>query len=144
MSTEPNIQERLNTYSQKTNANAVQIALLDQRQTVTEKRVEEYHKRLHEVEDAVLVLRTIQEIHATKIASVHKIVIGNGERETIPADIERLENSIKNILHVDWSAMSIRIQNLEKFQDTLSSRMWQVWMAILLLLVTNILTLILK
>jgi hypothetical protein len=107
------IQQRLSDYSIKTNTNTVNIALLNQRMDVLERRTEEYHKRLHEVEDAILTIKVVQGIHDTQIHAMRKILVGNGERDTIPFDLDRLENSIQGILKVDWVGMGNRLKTLE-------------------------------
>lgn len=132
------ITQRLNDYSLRTNTNAMQTALLDQRLTITEKRVEEYHQRLHKAEDDLLVAKTVQAIHDTQIQSMRKILVGNGTRDTIPFDLDRLENSIQGILKVNWQAMLTRLDELEEFKKTVDARAWQVWMVIIGLVITSI------
>ena len=139
-----NIAQRLSDYSVKTNVNAMQTALLDQRLAITEKRVEEYHQRLHKAEDELLVAKTVQTIHDTQINAMRKIVIGNGDRETIPMDMERMERNIQDILKVDWAAMRITLDELEKYKEKVDSRSWQIWLAIILALVASVLNLVLK
>ena len=139
-----NITQRLSDYSTRTNVNAMQTALLDQRLAITEKRVEEYHQRLHKAEDELLVAKTVQTIHDTQINAMRKIVIGNGDRETIPMDMERMERNIQDILKVDWAAMRIRLDELEKYKEKVDSRSWQIWLAIILALVASVLNLVLK
>jgi hypothetical protein len=113
--------QRLSDYSQKTNTNTVNIALHDQRLTVLERRVEEYHKRLHDAEDTLLTVKVVQGIHDLQISGFKRILLGNGERETIPMDIERLEREIQSILKVDWVGMSNRLKAMEDKESNTSA-----------------------
>ncbi len=130
--------ERLKDYSTRTNTNAMQIALVDQRMAISEKRLDEYYTRLGKTEADVLVVKTVQAIHDTQLASMRKILVGNGDRETIPMDLDRLERNIQDILKVDWKTMQIQLRELEKLRDSISTRTWQIWMLIIGLLLTSL------
>jgi hypothetical protein len=94
--------------------NAMNIALVDQRTVVLEKRVDEYHNRLHKQEDEMLVVKTKQEIHDAQIQGMRKILVGNGDRETIPMDLERMDRAIAEILKVDHRELASRLRTLEE------------------------------
>ena len=130
--------QRLSDYSTRTNVNAMNIALVEQRMAVVERRQEEYHQRLHKVEDESLVMKTVQSIHDVQIQGVRKILVGNGDRETIPMDMDRMERSIQDILKVDWTAMRLKTEDLEKWKETASARMWQIWMIVIGLTLTSV------
>lgn len=117
------VTQRLSEYSTRTNVNAMNIALVQQSVAIVEKRMEEYHLRLHKVEDEFLVIKTIQQIHDTQIQSMRKILIGNGDRETIPMDLERLDRAIADILKVDHRDLQNRLKNLED-RATWERRLW--------------------
>lgn len=132
------ITQRLSDYSLRTNTNAMNIALIEQRMAVVERRQEEYHLRLHKVEDENLVMKTVQSIHDAQIQGVRKILIGNGDRETIPMDMDRMERAIQDILKVDWTAMRLKTEDLEKWKEAFTARMWQIWMLVIGLAITSI------
>jgi hypothetical protein len=132
------ITQRLSDYSTRTNVNAMNIALIEQRMAVVERRQEEYHLRLHKVEDENLVMKTVQSIHDAQIQGVRKILIGNGDRETIPMDMDRMERAIQDILKVDWTAMRLKTEDLEKWKEAFTARMWQIWMLVIGLAITSI------
>lgn len=127
-------QERLTIYSQRIAANATQVALAEQRLASLEKLVETYHRRIHELENDVITMKVVQTIHDTDIKGVKKIMVGNGTRDTIPMDIQRLETNIQNILKVDWQEMQGEIEDLKKVKD----RAWQIAVIILGLIISNI------
>jgi hypothetical protein len=108
-------QQRLSEYSTRTNVNAMNIALIDQRTAILEKRVDEYHGRLHTAEDELLVVKTVQQIHDTQIQAMRKILVGNGDRETIPMDLERMDRAIAEILKVDHKELASRLGTLENY-----------------------------
>lgn len=135
--TENEVQERLKDYSTKTNVNAMNIELLKQSSAVNEKRLDEYHKRLHESEDTLLVIKTVQAIHDTQIQALRKILVGNGERETIPMDIERLEREIQDILKVDWRSMKVELVELDEWKKEVTSRVWQISVIVIGLVITT-------
>jgi hypothetical protein len=132
------INERLKDYSTRTNVNAMQNALLDQRVTVLEKRVDEYHLRLHKNEDDLLITKTKQEIHDAQIQSMRKILVGNGDRETIPMDLQRMDQMITEILKVDWNKAQRELDDLSEWKKTLESRGWQVAVIIIGLIISNV------
>ncbi len=132
------VNQRLNDYSLRTNTNAMATALLDQRLAIMEKRVEEYHQRLHKAEDDLLVAKTVQAIHDTQIAAMRKILMGNGNRDTIPMDLERLELNIQGILKVDWATMQNSLKDLAEFKNKIDSRAWQVAVIIIGLVISNL------
>lgn len=131
-------QTRLQEYSTRTNVNAMNVALVEQRQTVTEKRVDEYHMRLHKAEDELLVVKTKQEIHDVQIQGMRKILVGNGDRETIPMDIQRMEQAISNILKADWNKAQAELDDLNEWKDKVESRAWQVAVIIIGLIISNV------
>jgi hypothetical protein len=131
-------QGRLKDYSLRTNVNAMNVALLDQRLTVNEKRTDEYHQRLHKQEDEMLIVKTKQEIHDVQIQAMRKILVGNGDRETIPMDIERMELAIANILKVDWNKAQRELDALKEWKDKVDARAWQVAIIIIGLVISNV------
>jgi chromosome segregation ATPase len=133
-----NITQRLSEHSTKVNVNAMQIALLEQRVTIVERRMDEYHQRLHEAEDDILKMKVVQEIHDTEIKVLDKMLIGNGTRETIPMDIDRMSRAISDILKVDTKAMNIKIETLLAWQQLVSNRSWQIWMIVIGLVISQI------
>ncbi len=118
--------------------NAMGIALVEQRTTVTEKRLDEYHIRLHKIEDEFLIVKTKQEIHDVQIQGMRKILVGNGDRETIPMDMLRMEQAIANILKVDWNKAQAELDALKEWQDKIDSRGWQIAVIIIGLIISNI------
>ncbi len=130
--------QRLSEYSTRTNVNAMNIALVDQRLTITERRVEEYHSRLHAAEDRLLVLQTRQEIHDVQIQGLRKILVGNGDRETIPMDIQRMDQAIASILKVDSTKLQAEIDNVREWKEMIESRAWAIALLILGLIVSNV------
>jgi hypothetical protein len=143
--------QRLSEYSTRTNVNAMNIALVDQRATVLERRTDEYHARLHKAEDEILVIKTKQEIHDVQIQGMRKLLAGNGDRATIPMDIARMDQMIANILKVDWNkvqadigTLSDEIQDLRDWKEKIESRAWQVWFAVIVAILTSVLGLVLK
>jgi hypothetical protein len=131
-------QGRLKDYSLRTNVNAMNVALLDQRLTVNEKRTDEYHQRLHKQEDEMLIVKTKQEIHDVQIQAMRKILVGNGDRETIPMDIERMELAIANILKVDWNKAQRELDALKEWKEKIDGRAWQVAIIIIGLVISNV------
>jgi hypothetical protein len=121
------IKKRLDDYSLRTNTNAMANALLDQRLTVTEKRMEEYHQRLHKAEDEFLVVKTIQSIHDTQIQGMRKILVGNGDRETIPMDLDRMERAIEEILKTNWKKIDVDLEGLKQWQEDVKRTNWLIW-----------------
>jgi hypothetical protein len=111
-------------------------ALLDQRQAVTERRVEEYHQRLHKAEDDLLVLKTVQAIHDTQIQSMRKILVGNGDRDTIPMDIDRMERAVEDILKTNWRQIGIDLGVVQKWQGDFDKKYAVLW-GIVAVLVAN-------
>ena len=132
------ISNKLNDYSTRTNVNAMNIALVEQRMAVIERRTEEYHLRIHKAEDDVLVLKTVQSIHDVQIQGMRKILIGNGDRETIPMDMDRMERAIQDILKVNWVEMRVKTEALEEWKASMTTRMWQIAMIAIGLGVTSI------
>jgi hypothetical protein len=130
------ITQRLSDYSLRTNTNAMATALLDQRQAVTERRVEEYHQRLHKAEDDLLVLKTVQAIHDTQIQSMRKILVGNGDRDTIPMDIDRMERAVEDILKTNWRQIGIDLGVVQKWQGDFDKKYAVLW-GIVAVLVAN-------
>ncbi len=120
------------------------IALVEQRQTITEKQVDEFHQRLHKAEDELLVTRTKQEIHDVQIQGMRKILMGNGDRETIPMDIQRMEQAIANILKADWNRAQSELDGLNKWREKIDARAWQIWLVIIGLIITNVWSLIVR
>lgn len=118
-----NIAQRLSDYSTRTNVNAMNIALVDQRMTITERLVSEANARLTKAENDVIVMKTVQALHDTQILSMRKILIGNGDRETIPMDLERLERNIQDILKVNWTQIQADVSSLQKQVDH-ASGLW--------------------
>jgi hypothetical protein len=144
MADQEEAQQRLQEYSTRTNVNAMNIALVDQRTAILEKRTDEYHLRLHKTEDELLVVKTKQEIHDVQIQGMRKILVGNGDRETIPMDIQRMEQAITNILKVDWNKAQAELDELKEWQEKLDARAWQIWFVVIVALLTSALGLILK
>ena len=138
MADNEDITQRLSDYSTRTNVNAMATALLDQRQTVTERRVEEYHLRLHKAEDALLVAKTVQAIHDTQIQAMRKILVGNGDRDTIPLDIDRMERSIEEILKTNWKQIAIDLELVKKWQDGFDKKYAAVWGVIIVLVINRV------
>jgi hypothetical protein len=138
MADNEDITQRLSDYSLRTNTNAMATALLDQRQSVTERRVEEYHQRLHKAEDDLLVTKTVQAIHDTQIQSMRKILIGNGDRETIPMDMDRMERAIEEILKTNWRQIGIDLEAVKKWQDGFDKKIAWVWGAIGILVINRV------
>ncbi len=130
--------ERFESYSQKTNVNAINIALHEQRIAGMEKRLDEYHIRLHVAEDKLLTMRVVQDIHDTQIRTYKAVLQGNGERQTIPMELDRLERDIQGILKVDWREMQGRIDDLVKLRDKIDARSWQIWMVVIGLILSQI------
>jgi hypothetical protein len=112
---EEETQQRLQDYSVRLSANSTNIALADQRLSVAERQLGEYHVRLHEAEDKLLTIKVVQEIHDTQIKAFGKLLIGNGTRETIPMDVDRLERAIQDILKVNWKQMEADMNALKKW-----------------------------
>ena len=133
-----NESQRLSEYSTRTNVNAMQIALVDQRTAIVEKRTEEYHHRLHKAEDELLVVKTVQSIHDVQIQGMRKILVGNGDRETIPMDLERLDRAIAEILKVDQRDLNNRLKTIEDYKEKLDARAWQIAIIIIGLIISNI------
>ena len=138
------ITQRLSDYSLRTNTNAMQTALIDQRLTVAEKRAEEYHFRLHKAEDDLLVSKTVQAIHDTQIQAMRKILVGNGDRETIPMDMERMERAIEEILKTNWKQIAIDLELVKKWQDSFDKKYAVIWGAIALLIINRVWELFVK
>ena len=138
MAEDENINQRLSDYSLRTNTNAMGLALLDQRETVLEKRVEEYHHRLHKAEDDLLVLKTVQAIHDVQIQGMRKILVGNGDRETIPMDMERMERAIEEILKTNWKQIAIDLEIAKRWQDGFDKKFAVLWGAIALLILNRV------
>jgi hypothetical protein len=136
MAEHDDITQRLSDYSLRTNTNAMATALLDQRQAVTERRVEEYHQRLHKAEDDLLVLKTVQAIHDTQIQSMRKILVGNGDRDTIPMDIDRMERAVEDILKTNWRQIGIDLGVVQKWQGDFDKKYAVLW-GIVAVLVAN-------
>jgi hypothetical protein len=136
MADNDDINQRLSDYSLRTNTNAMQSALLDQRLTINEKRTEEYHLRLHKAEDDLLVLKTVQAIHDVQIQGVRKILIGNGDRETIPMDIDRMERAVEDILKTNWKQIAIDLGIVQKWQGDFDKKYAVLW-GIVAVLVAN-------
>lgn len=138
MAEDENINQRLSDYSLRTNTNAMGLALLDQRQTVTERRVEEYHHRLHKAEDDLLVIKTVQAIHDTQIQGMRKILVGNGDRETIPMDMDRMERAIEEILKTNWKQIAFDLEIVKKWQGDFDKKYAVLWGAIALLILNRV------
>ena len=138
MAEDENINQRLSDYSLRTNTNAMGLALLDQRQTVTERRVEEYHHRLHKAEDDLLVIKTVQAIHDTQIQGMRKILVGNGDRETIPMDMDRMERAIEEILKTNWKQIAFDLEIVKKWQGDFDKKYAAIWGAIALLILNRV------
>jgi hypothetical protein len=138
MPEDPETQTRLSDYSTRTNVNAMNIALIDQRTAILEKRVDEYHSRLHTAEDELLVVKTVQQIHDTQIQAMRKILVGNGDRETIPMDIERMERAIEDILKTNWKQIAIDLALVAKWQESFDKKYAVVWAAIALLVINRL------
>ena len=132
------IQDRLATYSMRSAANATQIALAEQRLAAQEKLIEGYHQRLHMAEDKIITIKVIQEIHDTEIKGIKKILVGNGTRDTIPMDLQRLEQNIQNILKVDWQEMKRATEELNEWKDQLEARAWQLGLILAGLIISQI------
>lgn len=115
--------QRLSEYSTRTNVNAMNIALVQQSMAIVERRLEEYQQRLHLVEDEKLVIKTVQQIHDTQIQAMRKILIGNGDRETIPMDMDRMERAIAEILKIDHKDLQSRLKVLEE-RSTGIQKLW--------------------
>ena len=138
MAEDENINQRLSDYSLRTNTNAMGLALLDQRQTVTERRVEEYHHRLHKAEDDLLVIKTVQAIHDTQIQGMRKILVGNGDRETIPMDMDRMERAIEEILKTNWKQIAFDLEIVKKWQGDFDKKYAAIWVAVALLILNRV------
>ena len=136
--TDESVEQRLKDYSLRTNTNAMANALLDQRVTVLEKRLEDYHQRLHKSEDELLVVKTIQSIHDTQIQGMRKILVGNGDRETIPMDLDRMERAIEEILKTNWKQIVADLEVTKKWQDSFDKKMATVWGAMALLVINRL------
>lgn len=137
MADNEDINQRLNDYSLRTNTNAMQQALLDQRVTVMEKRVEEYHLRLHKAEDELLVIKTIQQIHDVQIQGMRKILVGNGDRETIPMDLDRMERAIEEILKTNWKQLAVDMETVKAWQSNFDKKYAVLWGAVVLLILNR-------
>ncbi len=114
------------------------IALVEQRQTITEKQVDEFHQRLHKAEDDLLITRTKQEIHDVQIQGMRKILVGNGDRETIPMDIQRMEQAITSILKADWNKAQSELDEINKWREKIDARAWQIWLVIIGLIIGTV------
>ena len=138
MAENEDLNQRLNDYSLRTNTNAMQTALLDQRLTINEKRTEEYHLRLHKAEDELLVIKTVQAIHDTQIQGMRKILVGNGDRETIPMDMDRMERAIEDILKTNWKQIAIDLEVTKKWQESFDKKYMAIWGVVAALVVSRI------
>jgi hypothetical protein len=130
--------QRLSEYSTRTNVNAMQIALVDQRTAIVEKRMEEYHLRLHKAEDDLLVVKTVQSIHDTQIQGMRKVLVGNGDRETIPMDLDRMERAIEEILKTNWRQISTDLEAVKKWQDGFDKKLALIWGSIAVLVINRV------
>lgn len=130
--------QRLSEYSTRTNVNAMNIALVDQRVTILEKQTDGYHLRLHNVEDDMLVVKTKQEIHDVQIQGMRKVLVGNGDRETIPMDLQRMEQNIANILKVDWNKAQAELDAIKKWQEGFDKKVMLIWGSIAVLVLNRI------
>ena len=131
---EEEIQDRLKEHSVKISGEITKQALLDLRLTSLEEIAEKYHLRLHDVENQVIVMKVVQDIHEVQISSYRKALQGNGDKESIPMDIARIENSIQNILKVDWVAIRSDIDRLK----VVEARQWQIWILVIGSLIANL------
>lgn len=132
------INQRLSEHSTKVNVNAMEIALTKQSLAILQSQMQEYHQRLHKAEDDVLTIKVVQQIHDSEIKVHDKMLIGNGTRETIPLDIDRMSRAISDILKVDTKALQKDVVELMEWQKTISVRGWQIWMIIIGLVISQV------
>jgi hypothetical protein len=136
--TDKETQERLATQSMRIASVSTQAALLDQRISSLEKLVETYHRRIHELEDKIIGIKVVQEIHDVEIKGTKKLLQGNGNRDSIPMDLARLDMNIQNILKVDWGAMKNETEDLKEWKDRVDARAWQIAAGFILLIIGQI------
>lgn len=134
------IYDKLKDHSIKLSGETTKLALLDQRLTALEILVERYHLRLHETEKENMTIKVVQQVHDVQISSFKKALMGNGNKDSIPMDIQRIEGDIQGILKVNWVQIQTDLEILKKFKD----REWQVWVIVIGLIVSNLWQLFVK
>jgi len=132
--------DKLKDHSMRIAGETTKQALLDQRLTVAETKLNKIDERLHTVEGQNTTIKVVQEIHDGQITTFRKALLGNGHSESIPMDIQRIENSVQSILKVNWVQIQTDLELLKKFKD----REWQVWVIVIGLIANTLWQLFVK
>ena len=126
--------ERLKEHSVRIATISTQEALNNQQLTIVKDLLEQYHRRLHEAENTILVMRVTQEIHDAQIKVYKKKLEGNGDNDSIPMDILRLEKDIEGILKLDLN----KVRAMLEWKDSATNFMRAMGTAVALLILNRI------
>jgi hypothetical protein len=58
---------------------------------------------------------------------MRKILVGNGDRETIPMDLDRMERAIEEILKTNWKKIDVDLEGLKQWQEDVKRTNWLIW-----------------